>query len=75
MKRFYIRALALTNKGTFILQDRSLKKVRKQLRKDNLKYKLLYVKLIRKGKVNSWYRYSIDEYKLCTDYIKAGTLK
>lgn len=50
MKRFYIRALALTNKGTFILQDRSLKKVRKQLRKDNLKYKLLYVKLIKKRK-------------------------
>lgn len=75
MKRFYIRAVASTNKGTLILQDRNLKKVRKQLKRNNLKYKLMYVKLIRKGRVNSWYKYTIAEDKLYADYIKAGVLK
>lgn len=50
MKKFYVRGIAHTTRGLFTFQDRNLKNIKKKLKRQKIKYVLLYEKIKGTGK-------------------------
>lgn len=61
MKRFKISGVIFSTHGTLIFRDRSIKKVKRTLKKNKSKhYGVIYVKSLRKGKCENWIRKPLD---------------
>ena len=59
MAKFYIRGIAHTSKGMIVFQERNLKKVKRNFKKQNIGYMILYQKVKRNNKIKYWYKLSI----------------
>lgn len=59
MGKFYIRGIAHTTKGMIAFQERNLKKVKRNFRKQNIRYMILYQKVKRNNKIKYWYKIPI----------------
>lgn len=59
MAKFYVRGIAHTTKGMIVFQERNLKKVKRNFKKQNIGYMILYQKIKRNSKIKYWYKISI----------------
>ena len=79
MKKFYIRGIAFTSEGTFVFEERNLKEAMRKLKIMGIERQMIiYKKLVRKGKVDSYYKMAIsvsEENKIETNYIATGGIK
>ncbi len=73
MKKFCIRGIAFTLKGTFAFEERNLKEAMRKLKMiGTARPMIIYKKLVRKGKGNYYYKMAIsglEENKIETNYI------
>lgn len=59
MAKFYVRGIAHTTKGMIVFQERNLKKVKRNFKKQNIGYMILYQKVKRNNKLKYWYKIPI----------------
>ena len=72
MTKFYVRGIAHTTKGMFIFQERNLKKVKRNFKKQNIGYMILYQKVKRNNKIKYWYKTPITSEVLDENRFSTG---
>lgn len=61
MKKFYIKGIVFASGGTFVFEERNLKKAMKKLKTMDIgRQVIIHKKLVRKGKINSYYKVAIS---------------